>query len=101
MIEELLENNFITSVDDIKGIGHSVLHGGEFYAKSVVIDDEVLNNIKSLTKLGPLHHLGEIAGIESMKSLLPKQYLIQYFIKRCPKKITYMRDLIPGMKKMV
>ncbi len=79
MIEELLENNFITSVDDIKGIGHRVLHGGEFYAKSVVIDDEVLNNIKSLTKLGPLHHPGEVAGIESMKSLLPNVVQVAVF----------------------
>ena len=71
MIQELLENNFINDISDIKGIGHRVLHGGEFYSESVEIDDEVLNNIKSLTKLGPLHHPGEIAGIESMKNVMP------------------------------
>lgn len=71
MVKELLDNNFITSIDEIKGIGHRVLHGGEFYSDSVVIDADVLNNIKSLTKLGPLHHPGEIAGIESMMQVLP------------------------------
>ena len=71
MIEELLENGFISDVSEIKGIGHRVLHGGEFYADSVLIDEEVLNNIKALTKLGPLHHPGEIAGIESMIEVLP------------------------------
>lgn len=71
MLEELMTYNIIDSVDDIKGIGHRILHGGEFYSDSVIIDDEVLSNIKSLTKLGPLHHPGEIAGIESMKELLP------------------------------
>jgi len=71
MIQELLENNFINDVSDIKGIGHRVLHGGEFYSESVEIDDDVLNNIKALTKLGPLHHPGEIAGIESMKNVMP------------------------------
>lgn len=71
MLEELMAYNIIDSVDDIKGIGHRILHGGEFYSDSVIIDDEVLSNIKSLTKLGPLHHPGEIAGIESMKELLP------------------------------
>lgn len=71
MLEELLENQFISDVSDIKGIGHRVLHGGEFYAESVIIDEEVLNNIKALTKLGPLHHPGEIAGIESMQSVMP------------------------------
>jgi len=71
MLEELLENQFINDTSDIKGIGHRVLHGGEFYAESVVINEEVLNNIKALTKLGPLHHPGEIAGIESMQSVMP------------------------------
>ena len=71
MLEELLENKFICDVNDIKGIGHRVLHGGEFYAESVIIDEEVLNNIKALTKLGPLHHPGEIAGIESMQNVMP------------------------------
>lgn len=71
MLEELLNNNFIQDISVIKGIGHRVLHGGEYYSESVLIDDTVLENIKSLTKLGPLHHPGEIAGIESMKSAMP------------------------------
>ena len=71
MIQELLDNRFISDISDIKGIGHRVLHGGEFYSESVLIDDKVLDNIKSLTKLGPLHHPGEIAGIESMKEVMP------------------------------
>ncbi len=79
MLEELLENQFISDISDIKGIGHRVLHGGEFYSESVIIDDEVLNNIKSLTKLGPLHHPGEIAGIESMQSIMPEVPQIAVF----------------------
>lgn len=71
MLMELLENKFINDISDIKGIGHRVLHGGEFYSESVLIDENVLNNIKSLTKLGPLHHPGEIAGIESMQNVMP------------------------------
>lgn len=70
MLDELLENKFINNVDEIKGVGHRVLHGGEFYSKSTLIDEEVLNNIKALTKLGPLHHPGEIAGIEGMMEVL-------------------------------
>ena len=71
MMNVLVKYNFINDLSEIKGIGHRVLHGGEFYAESVLIDDEVLENIKSLTKLGPLHLPGEIAGIESMKNLMP------------------------------
>ena len=72
MMKELIDNNIISSVDEIKGVGHRVLHGGEFYSDSVLIDDEVLNNIIDLTKLGPLHHPGEIAGIKAMKESLPE-----------------------------
>ena len=71
MINELVLNNFIMDINEIKGVGHRVLHGGEFYSDSVLIDDDVLDNIKLLTKFGPLHHPGEIAGIESMKICLP------------------------------
>ena len=72
MLTELLANKFISDIDEIKGIGHRILHGGEFYSDSVIIDDEVLNNIKNLSKLGPLHHPGEIAGILSMQKALPE-----------------------------
>lgn len=79
MLEELLENHFVDSLSDIKGIGHRILHGGEYYSESVIIDDEVLNNIKLLSKLGPLHHPGEIAGIESMESVMPNVPQIAVF----------------------
>lgn len=72
MMKELIDNNIISSVDEIKGVGHRVLHGGEFYSDSVLIDGEVLNNIVDLTKLGPLHHPGEIAGIKAMRESLPE-----------------------------
>lgn len=71
MLEELLANNFINDVQEIKGIGHRIVHGGEYYSDSVIIDDAVLNEIKSLVKLAPLHLPGEIAGIESMQRVMP------------------------------
>ena len=70
MLDELLDNSFINNIGEIKGVGHRVLHGGEFYSKSTLIDEEVLKNIKDLTKLGPLHHPGEIAGLEGMMEVL-------------------------------
>ena len=79
MINELVLNNFIVDINEIKGVGHRVLHGGEFYSDSILIDNDVLNNIKSLTKFGPLHHPGEIAGIESMQICLPEVPQIAVF----------------------
>lgn len=71
MINELLENKFVNNISEIKGVGHRVLHGGEIYSSSVIIDEGVLNDIKVLTKLGPLHHPGQVAIIESLEGLLP------------------------------
>lgn len=71
MIKELIDNDIIASMDEISGVGHRVLHGGEIYSDSVLITDKVLNDIIDLTKLGPLHHPGEIAGIRAMQDILP------------------------------
>ncbi len=71
VLQELKSNHFIQDENEIVGVGHRVLHGGEFYNKSVIIDEGTLNKIKELTKLGPLHHPGEIAGIESISTDMP------------------------------
>ena len=70
MIDELINNKIINSMDEICGVGHRVLHGGEIYSESVLIDDKVLNDIADLTILGPLHHPGEIAGIKAMQEVI-------------------------------
>ncbi len=71
MLDELLKYHAVESLDEIKGVGHRVLHGGEKYSDSVLIDDEAIQSIKDLTKLGPLHHPGNLAGIEAMQKALP------------------------------
>ena len=71
LLNELVEHKAVKSLDEIKGVGHRVLHGGEKYSDSVLIDDEVIQSIKDLTKLGPLHHPGNLAGIEALKKVLP------------------------------
>ena len=71
LIEELLKHKVVESMDEIKAVGHRVLHGGEKYSDSVLIDEEVIQSIKDLTKLGPLHLPGNLAGIEAMMEALP------------------------------
>ena len=70
MLEELLNNKFINDVNEIKGVGHRVVHGGEKYSKSVIINDEVIDDIDNLTKFATLHHPGELAGIKSMQDCM-------------------------------
>lgn len=79
MLEELLGNQFINDITEIKGIGHRVVHGGEIYNKSVIITDDVIDNIKELTKFAKLHHPGNLAGIEALKEVLPDVPMVAVF----------------------
>ena len=79
MLDELIDNEVVKSLDEIKGVGHRVLHGGEKYSDSVIITDEVIQDIKDLTKLGPLHHPGNLAGIESLKEVLPNVPMVAVY----------------------
>ena len=79
LLDELLEHKAVESLDEIKGVGHRVLHGGEKYSDSVLIDDSVIADIDDLTKLGPLHHPGNLAGIRALKDVLPNVPMVAVF----------------------
>ena len=79
LINELLETGAVDSLKDIKGVGHRVLHGGEKYSDSVIITDEVISDIVELTKLGPLHHPGNLAGIRAMREVLEDVPMVAVF----------------------
>ena len=65
LVKELEENNVVESLDEIKAIGHRVVQGGDYYDKSVIIDDEVLSRIDEFTPLAPLHNPAAITGIKA------------------------------------
>ena len=65
------EDKVIDSINEIKAIGHRVVHGGEFFDKSVVINEDVISKIKSLIPLAPLHNPAHIIGIEICRELMP------------------------------
>ena len=79
MIDELLTHKAVESLDEIKGVGHRVLHGGEKYSESVLINEEVIQSIKDLTKLGPLHIPGNLAGIEAMQEALSEVPMVAVY----------------------
>lgn len=62
----------ITSIDEIRAIGHRVVHGGEQFKQSVIIDDAVLSTFESLIHLAPLHMPANILGIKAAKQVMPK-----------------------------
>lgn len=74
LILELLvssEYGFLKSVKEIDAVGHRVVHGGERFAKSVIIDDDVVKGFKEIQDLAPLHNPANILGIEAARSVLP------------------------------
>ena len=79
LIDELLENKVVESLDEIKGVGHRAVHGGEKYSDSVIITDEVIKHIEELTKFAPLHHPGNLAGISAMKEAFPNVPMVAVF----------------------
>lgn len=72
MLEEIVNRGVVEDLSEIKAVGHRVVHGGEKYSDSVVITDEVIKDIKNFTKFAPIHHPGNIAGIQAMQKALPE-----------------------------
>ncbi len=71
LVEELKANNVVDSLDEIKGIGHRVVQGGDYFDKTVIIDDDVLSKIDELSPLAPLHNPAAIVGIKAAKDVFP------------------------------
>lgn len=62
----------ISSMDEVKAVGHRMLHGGEKFKKSVLIDSKTLQEFKNLIPLGPLHMPANIQGVEAAQRVLPQ-----------------------------
>lgn len=79
LIEGLLKHQIILSLDEIEGVGHRVVQGGEVFKDSVVIDDEVIQAIDKLSPLAPLHNPANLTGIQAFRSLLPNVKQVAVF----------------------
>lgn len=69
----------IKSMDEISAVGHRVVHGGEKYATSVVINEDVMGSLEECVKLAPLHNPANIIGINACKSLMPNTPMVGVF----------------------
>jgi len=79
LTEELFNHNIVESLDEIKGVGHRVVHGGDKYAKSTVITDDVLATIEELIPLAPLHNPANLMGIKAFKENVPNAVSVAVF----------------------
>lgn len=73
------ELGVIKSIDEITGVGHRVVHGGEEFNKSVLIDDAVIASITKFSKLAPLHNPPALSGIKATRKLLVDKPQIAVF----------------------
>ena len=73
------EYNVISSLDEIGAVGHRIVHGGEKFTESVLIDSDVIAAIKDCITLAPLHNPAGLAGIEAAKALLPNVPMVAVF----------------------
>lgn len=65
------EHGVIASLDEIGAVGHRIVHGGEKFARSVLITDEVLKAIEECSDLAPLHNPANLIGINSCRKIMP------------------------------
>ena len=66
------DHGVLADISEIKAVGHRVLHGGKYYSKSVIVNDDVKRVIRECFPLGPLHNPANLTGIEACESVLPQ-----------------------------
>lgn len=79
LLDKLVALNIISSLDEIEGVGHRVVQGGDKYKESVIITDEVINDIESFKDLAPLHNPAGLLGINAVKEALPSVPMVAVF----------------------
>ena len=73
------KNGVIKSMEEIGAVGHRVVHGGEKYSQSVIIDENVLESIRDCISLAPLHNPPNIIGIDACRELMPNTPMVAVF----------------------
>ena len=71
LLDDLIRFDIIKGYDEITGVGHRVVAGGEYFKESTVVEGDVLEKVEELGLLAPLHNPANAAGIRAFKELLP------------------------------
>ncbi|NMB32809.1 MAG: acetate kinase [Clostridium sp.] len=73
------DHGVLDDMSEIKAVGHRIVHGGEGFKDSVIIDDNVINVINECADLAPLHNPANIVGIEACKQIMPNVPMVAVF----------------------
>lgn len=79
LTNELLENNIVSDLSEIKAIGHRMVHGGEKYASSVLLTEDVITAVEELSDLAPLHNPANLVGVRAFKEVIPSAVAVGVF----------------------
>ena len=82
LVMEVLTHNYygvIKDMSEIDAVGHRVVHGGEEFTHSVIIDSAVMKGIRECIPLAPLHNPANITGIEACKEVMPNTPMVAVF----------------------
>lgn len=71
LINDLVELNIVSSLDEIEGVGHRILHGASEFTKPVILNDEIVERISKYNELGPLHNPANLLGVKAFMDILP------------------------------
>ncbi|MGM0239038.1 MULTISPECIES: acetate/propionate family kinase [Enterococcus] len=96
LLDKLIDLKIIGSFDEITGVGHRVVAGGEYFKDSVVIDDDVLAKIEELSEFAPLHNPANAMGIKAFRNILPNITSVAVFdtsFHATMPKVNYMYSL--------
>ncbi len=79
LLERLISIGIVKSLDEINGIGHRIVSGGEKYTKSVLVTDKVIQDLIDLKDFAPLHNPAHVAAIKAFKEVLPSVPMVVVF----------------------
>ena len=77
--KDIVEEGIVSDLSEIEGVGHRLVHGGENYKESVIIDDEVIKTCEKFKKLAKLHMPAMLSCIEASKEAFPNTKMVAVF----------------------
>lgn len=95
LLDELVSNGVINSIDEIDAVGNRVVHGGNKYSKSVEVNDRVLLEIESISDLAPLHNPPALSGINAFIENIPNAKIVACFDTAFHQTISEAKYLYP------
>lgn len=95
LLEKLIELQVISTLEEIEGVGHRIVHGGDKYTESVMVTDEVVDDIIRFSDYAPLHNPAHAICIKAFREVLPKTPMVVVFDTAYHQTIEKARFLYP------